>query len=627
MQCPDNAFRYNTTQCACNPGYLYTASARSCQLFSDGENVELRSGVDYSIALPETIFNFDSIKKFTQSQAVFLEATLVMLISWLFFCLIVRIVGPLRDGRSRWFKIRWWISRLDVCFATRHWLEDQKVVMKRKTELGGTFSIASWILFIGLFAALLYQIISKRSVEVHNIRATNLPDLTSFKNDLVFSITTISSMSCSHLRGLGAYVVGNPGFIDYRVSPFSTFANYSCVNTTKGPTITLKCNNCSLLRDTAYVSWQFVDLPNDPATAVGFYFNLTANSPGNKKHLSSVNGTLKSIHSNDRTQVTFRGTQPNILKFNLFPKLYHNMHDLKLIQPLLHDFLPGSYFSDVSQLQASLLDPNDGLVNTTLFVNFLSAYILEIDNQSILGPVSFLADLGGLYCFSIGIFFYLLVQFEYRIKKLRHEGNVMRNIRRRQKAQGHWDKLRKYVMYTWGPSTLDGNYNNARNDSCCIPVDSFHKSRSSVKRRKNFEPDTISFSTKTSLPTEQKAVPASTCALVLSHGSTEPVCELGERSTSSNELEHIAAESTKGGNHGREISSEPKIYSQTKGFLVADDLTPPPPPLLETAGADEIRITDLQKDIQNLYNYNVMLREKLVNAQSMLHVLSEKRSS
>lgn len=236
------------------------------------------------------------------------------------------------------------------------------------------------------FHRLLYQIISKRSVEVHNVRATNLPDLASFKNDLEFSITTISSMSCSHLRGLGTYAVGNPGFIDYRVSPLSTFANYSCVNTTKGPTITLTCNNCSIPRDTAYVSWQFVDLPNDPATAVGFYFNLTARSPGSKKHLSSVNGTLKSIGSNDRTKVTFRGTQPNILKFNLFPRLYHNMHDLKLFQPLLHDFVPGSYFSDVNQLHASLEDSNDGLVNTTLFVDFLSAYIIEIDSQSILGP-------------------------------------------------------------------------------------------------------------------------------------------------------------------------------------------------------------------------------------------------
>lgn len=153
MQCPSNAFRYNTSFCACNPGYIFDGSSRSCQLFTGWEPVEKKSGVDYSIGFPETVFNFDSIKKFTQSQAVFLEATLVMLLSWLLLCLILRLVGPLGDGRSRWFRIRWWISRLDVCFATRHWLDDQKVVMKRKTELGGTFSIASWILFIGLFAA------------------------------------------------------------------------------------------------------------------------------------------------------------------------------------------------------------------------------------------------------------------------------------------------------------------------------------------------------------------------------------------------------------------------------------------------------------------------------------------
>lgn len=221
---------------------------------------------------------------------------------------------------------------------------------------------------------------------MHNVRATNAPDLTSFVNDLEFSITTISSMSCSHLRGLGTLVTGNPGFIDYRVAPLSTFANYSCVNTTRGPTIILNCNNCQLVRDTAFVSWQFVDLPNDPASAVGFYFNLTARSPGDKKHLSSVNGTLKNDSSHDIKPVTYRGARPNILKFNLFPRLYHNMHGLKLIQPLLHEFLPGSSFSDTNQLQASLQSSSGGMINTTLYVNFLSAYIVEIDNQNILGP-------------------------------------------------------------------------------------------------------------------------------------------------------------------------------------------------------------------------------------------------
>ena len=122
MQCPSNAFRYNTSFCACNPGYIFNGSRRSCQLFLGWEPVEMQSGVDYSIGFPMTIFNFDSIKKFTQSQAVFLEATLLMLRSWLWLCLILRLVGPLGDGRSPWFRFRWWISRLDVCFATRHWL-------------------------------------------------------------------------------------------------------------------------------------------------------------------------------------------------------------------------------------------------------------------------------------------------------------------------------------------------------------------------------------------------------------------------------------------------------------------------------------------------------------------------
>lgn len=124
QQCPinGNSFMYNNTLCACNPGYLYNATARSCSLFRvDVKDwMRLDSGIDYSINFPN-IFSFDTITRFTQSQAVFLEATLVMLLSWLFFCFFARF-GSLGDGRTVWFKIRWWISRLDICFATRHWL-------------------------------------------------------------------------------------------------------------------------------------------------------------------------------------------------------------------------------------------------------------------------------------------------------------------------------------------------------------------------------------------------------------------------------------------------------------------------------------------------------------------------
>ncbi|XP_044483086.1 uncharacterized protein LOC123209252 isoform X4 [Mangifera indica] len=440
MTCPTNSITYNTSLCACPPGQL-AGPATSCHVYNESSAFVVVSGVeDYGVSFPETLFSFDTIKKFTQSQAVFLEATLVMVLSWLLMCFFLRFM-KVGDGRNVWFQLRWWISRLDVCYATRHWLDDQKVVTKRKTELGGAFSIASWILFIGLFAVLVYQMISKRTIEVHNVRATNAPDLALFMNDMEFNITTVSSMTCANLRGLGTLFTGNPGFIDFRVAPLSNFVNYSCHNTSIGPTLSFKCSSCHPFHDQTYISWQFVDLPNNPATAVGFRFNLTAKAHGIKKYVSFVSGTLKNGSDFDDRPVTFRGTDSNVLKFNIFPALYHNLNDLRLLQPLFHEFLRGSFFRETAALQASLERSSDGLINTTMYINFLSAYIVETDNQSIIGPVSFVADLGGLYCFSIGIFFYLLVQCEFRIKKLRNEDSILRRIRNRRKAQDHWDKV------------------------------------------------------------------------------------------------------------------------------------------------------------------------------------------
>lgn len=220
---------------------------------------------------------------------------------------------------------------------------------------------------------------------MHNVRATNGPELTSFINHMEFNITTVSSMSCANLRNLGNLVTGNPGFIDQRVVSLSTLVNYTCYNSSKGPTIALKCESCRLIPDNMYISWQFLDLPNSPATAVGFEFNLSAMDNA-KKHVSFVSGTLKNGSAFDDRPVTFRGRESNILKFNLFPRIYHNLHGLKLIQPLFHEFLPGSVSRDTNQLRASLENSIDGLVNTTLYINFLSAYVVEINKENILGP-------------------------------------------------------------------------------------------------------------------------------------------------------------------------------------------------------------------------------------------------
>ncbi|XWS42916.1 hypothetical protein CRYUN_Cryun16bG0055100 [Craigia yunnanensis] len=598
--CPKNSILYNGSHCACQVGRFLNITANSCTTYGGSSAIQTDSGIDYyAISFPETIFSFDSIKKFTQSQAVFLEATLVMLVSWLVFCFFLRFT-KLGDGRNVWFKIRWWISRLDVCFATRHWLDDQKLVVKRKTELGGTFSIASWILFTGLFAALLYQIIANRTIEVHNVKATNAPDLASFRNDMEFNMTTVSGMSCSNLQHPTTLLTGSSGFIDGKVFPISNFLNFSCHNTSLGPTITLKCSNCRLSQDYMSISWQFVDLPNSPATAVGFQFNVTAKDHTRRGPVSFVSGTLKNGSNFDNSPVTFRGVDTNILIFNLFPRIYRSANDLRLIQPLFHDFVPGSILHETSTLQASLESANDGQINTTLYVNYLSSYIIEIENQNIIGAVGFLADLGGLYCISMGIFFYLLVQCEYRIKGLRNEDSILLKIRNRRKAQEHWDKMRKYVMYTWGCSTLDVDNHSKKESGCgCFMIPSAHGNRSSrgggsSRKRRQLSNTDVSFSKQVSLPSEK----------ALNHeipGSTK------------DKRKHC-------------VGSNDAVTVQHQAFSHDDDIIPPPPPL-ELKSGSEIELSNIQKNFQSLYDYNVMLGEKFVATQSLLRALGAKSSS
>ncbi|KAK9692179.1 hypothetical protein RND81_09G246400 [Saponaria officinalis] len=581
-KCPENSILYNNTLCACIPGYLFNATDKSCNLFNTSfSNWVFNSGVDYSIELPKTIFSFDHIRKFTQSDAVILEITAILLVIWLLFCGFVRF-GNLEHGRSAWFHLRWWISRFDVCFSTAHWLEDQKVVKKRKTELGGTFSIASWILFLGLFTVLLYQFISKRSVEVRNVRATNAPDLMSFINDMEFNITTISAMDCSQLRSLGTVGLGNPGSIDYRIANLSTFSSYSCHNTSRGPTISLVCSNCALTQDNVYISWQFVDVPNQPAIAVGFDFNLTARSPTKKNYVSLVSGTVNNGTYMDNAPVAFRGNDTNILKFNLFPRLYKNKHNLKLVQPLFHEFLPGSSISNANDLQESLQSSNNGMINTTLVINFLSDYIVEIDNQNIMGPVRFLADLGGLYYISFGIFFCLLVKFEYKIKRLRTEDQVFRDMRRRCKAQDNWDKLRKYVMFTWGPGSLLDENTDFSADGCCTCGKSFRKKESLQKR----------IVRESSLRTVSFEKNGSSTDMVMKH-TKQPA----------------------------------KTATVSMPSILKDDNIPPLPTPPQSNDSSPVSLSDIQKSIHNLYEYNTMLRDKLVDTQSMLHALTNKHSS
>jgi len=215
------------------------------------------------------------------------------------------------------------------------------------------------------------------------MKATNAPDLLTFTNDLQLNVTAISTMTCSQLRGLDTVSMGSPGFIDYRLVPLSTFAKFSCTNSTIGPKITLTIKNCPLSYNHAYISWHFVDTQNAfPASAIGFQFNFTAsNRIHDQEYANFVSGTVKNENGLEDMKVTYRGKHTNLLKFNLFPRVYLNLDNLELVQPLFHEFRPGSYARDEKYLQSLLQSSAHGFVNITVALNFLSDFLVEIDEQ------------------------------------------------------------------------------------------------------------------------------------------------------------------------------------------------------------------------------------------------------
>ncbi|KAJ1283054.1 hypothetical protein BS78_03G098600 [Paspalum vaginatum] len=497
-------FVYNATLCACDPGYyLFTnstggggggGSSSSCvslpsggggEGFSDWQVGSVGANRNQSFYFLTPVLSLDVVRRLTQSQAVLLWVALATLLSWFAFCAAARFAGQDAARHKKLFAARFWVSRLDFIFDNNHYADDQQVLRKRKTELGGTFSVATLILFLGLVTVLLYQAINRRNVEVHRVKPANAPDLLSFVNDLEFHITTISSMSCAQAIAPSTIAMGTPGFMDFRVLPLSALLTYSCQNTSEGPSVTLKCNGCRIPPRDHYVSWQFVDFPRQPAAAVGFQFNLTAKEHGDAKHMSFVSGTLSSDNYVDDKLKTFRGPESNVLKIQLFPQIYNNHHGLKLLQPLVQDFTQGSTLSDLSGLNASLQNPSDGVINTTLYISYLSDYIVEISNENVLGPVSILASIGGLYAFSVAIFLCLMSQCEGRIKKLRDEDTRMLKILSKQRAQRNWNKVRKFVMYTWGPSNLDPTDRSGKWPEASVMDSlhgSFHKRRKPARR-------------------------------------------------------------------------------------------------------------------------------------------------
>lgn len=205
----------------------------------------------------------------------------------------------------------------------------------------------------------------------------------------------------------------------------------------------------------------------------------------------------------------------------------------------------------------------------------------------------------------------------------------MRKVRSRRKAQDRWDKLRKYVMYTYAPNQLEEVY-DMRNDSCCtgVKMESVHRKSSSVRRRGSNRLDTISFSRKVGLPSEKRATPEKSDTQTATHFSSEPAADHQKITHLKEERfpENAVPPNSKGSKLEDIVVPDVENALQAPAFPAANDVTIPPPPL-KLQAADHISMANLHKDLQNLYEYNMMLREKLIATQSMLHSLANKEST
>uniref|UniRef100_A0A7N0VGS3 Uncharacterized protein n=1 Tax=Kalanchoe fedtschenkoi TaxID=63787 RepID=A0A7N0VGS3_KALFE len=164
---------------------------------------------------------------------------------------------------------------------------------------------------------------------------------------------------------------------------------------------------------------------------------------------------------------------------------------------------------------------------------------------------------------------------------LQDEDSNLRKIRSRVKAQKHWDKLRRYVMYTWDCRALeDTSENNVELTGCCTDVimRPLQGTLSSRRQSSLNGKDTSSSIGKARIPSRTR----------------------------------------------RETDSKECKASATRSVLIThyDDL--PPIPTLELTVGSDTDVAQIQKSIQSLYDHNNILRENLIATQSMLHRLTSK---
>lgn len=430
----------NGSICSCNPGFFFLpidSGWGRCVNFSEVSGAEnATSKVEPSMGSLPILSGLSRA-----APSTFVWTTFALAGLWLLLTIPLLLRAP-KSGIG--YRLRQALTSWDRRYSLRHWVDDQKCLIKRSTELGGIMSVASWILFTGLASSLAYEAISSDTTTIQYMVPATRKDITMFRNDIEINVTTVGQLQCSQFVGSNLSLRSDGGYI--LKASTEDFGKPVCMDTLKGPLFRLSCKSCVVTSDKYLFTWEFQDQLNANPTASAVGFIIDASATAFMPHRSTLTATLPGGYNGTSTlAATLRGSDWNVIRLNFVPRTFKSKGDPKLIQIVFHTFTPGSNMVSIKEMEDAFAKQQG--VKIALQVKVLSQYLVETAYRSNFGIVKFLAYLGGLYISCRFLFLIIMIQCESNFPKLLDQEKRFNRLVARERARAHWAKVRTYVKY------------------------------------------------------------------------------------------------------------------------------------------------------------------------------------
>lgn len=403
--------------CACAAGLQWSPSLQQCVTAtahgaSQGAASWFESSVVPAVSEPPLAVRNPG------AEAAVLQVTLTLTMLWLALTLALRH-APLR---GKWLRLRFILSRCDLLFHSHHWVDPQKVMVKRRTELGGACTIAVWILFIGFAVGTLYEQVAVNSPITKSVRDTSFADLQEWGVSLDVKAAAIGpSVSCALLVGASVEGISSSG----QASAVTVGASsWACEDVEGGGAeVTFRCTDCELSRRVARVVLRFA---GEGVEADSVRWEVCSEAPKGPRTACTRGAQVP--------PAPMGGVVPTEIVTRLVPEVI---------------FSAGSLSERLYRARLTRVEPRSpsagagrGELNVALLIELESDWlVLRTEASASDGFVTFLSKLGGLWTLCLTLFMLLLTQSEVHIHKLRYDDKLLIGLERQRRTIKKWGMI------------------------------------------------------------------------------------------------------------------------------------------------------------------------------------------